>query len=58
MTTSWFDGPLSKANINRSHVCERCGKPEEHCVVLDEGKKKRLCDECFKEYVAEQGEQR
>lgn len=53
MTTSWFDGPLSKANINRRRVCERCGAQEEHCIVSDEGKKLPLCDACFKAHVAD-----
>jgi hypothetical protein len=32
-------------------VCERCGAQEDHCIVLDGGKKLPLCDACFKAYV-------
>jgi hypothetical protein len=51
MVTSWFDGPLRKANINNQHRCDECGGTEEHCIVFDDGKKQRLCDECYKRYI-------
>jgi hypothetical protein len=46
MTTSWFDGPLSKANINGQSLC-KCGGKESHSLVSDEGIKIRMCDDCF-----------
>lgn len=48
MTTSWFDGQLSKAKVNGDRLCAVCGGREEHCIVDEEGNKTRLCDACFK----------
>ena len=49
MTTSWFDGDLSKANVNGSHKCIECGASVSHTVVFEDGRKERWCDKCFQQ---------
>lgn len=38
--------------LTQGRAC-KCGEPEEHCIVFDNGEKMPLCDGCYEEFRME-----